>query len=271
MCEKSIQVKEAVIRGNEKCARDTYLLTLDGNVLGEISPGQFVCLQPLSSSSAMARPFSFFRFNEFHQLQILYKVVGENTSLMSQLKTGQEIKIWGPLGKDIGRPHYDKDYDQVWFVGGGMGIAPLNFMAADFKHGGSLFNGKVFYGFKTNKDIPNVHLEFGLGPRESYYVTEDDSGRYQGLVTDLFVQKILENPGKKILVITCGPKPMMRKVAEICQKQRLDCYVIIETIMACGIGVCLGCSIKMQSGEMKCVCRKGPVFNAKEVDWDALG
>jgi len=63
---------------------------------------------------------------------------------------------------------------------------------------------------------------------------------------------------------------MMRKVAEICEQAKIECHVILETIMACGLNSCKGCSIKTVSG-MKSVCHDGPVFNAKEVLWDELG
>jgi dihydroorotate dehydrogenase electron transfer subunit len=270
MCEKSIRVKEVKIESNKKCAKDTYILSLESGVLGEIFPGQFVCLQPLSENSAMARPFSIFDIESHVFPRILYKVTGENTRLMSLLKPGQKIKIWGPLGQEKPPFHYG-NYDQVWFVGGGIGLAPLNYMASRFKHGGSLFSGKIFWGFKTNLEIPCVEWEFDpLSPNENYFVTEDGSSPHCGLVTDLLNEKLLENCFQEILVITCGPKPMMKQVAELCAACKTDCYVILETIMACGIGVCLGCSIKMKSGEMKRVCHDGPVFPAKEVIWDEI-
>jgi dihydroorotate dehydrogenase electron transfer subunit len=100
--------------------------------------------------------------------------------------------------------------------------------------------------------------------------TDDGSAGFRGFIPEAMGPFLRASSRARIMVITCGPKIMMRKVAELCQKFGFDCYVILESVMACGIGVCLGCSVKMLSGQKR-ICHEGPIFNAKEVDWNALG
>jgi len=267
MAENPIHVCQAKIVSNEQIAKDTWELFLEPSDFDvtQILPGQFICLQPLNSQSAMARPFSISMVRTFKGIfSIWYKVVGENTRLLSQLPEGQQIKFWGPLGNGfIPEPNF---YDEVWLVGGGIGIAPLCF----FKKGITEYQegiAKVFYGAKSKDELIDLQLD----EDELTIATDDGSAGYHGLVTGLFFDKAKEYKDKKILVITCGPNKMMEQISSLCGLLKFDCYVILERIMACGIGACLGCSIKMKSGEMKRICHDGPVFKAEEVDWNALG
>ncbi|MCX6740600.1 MAG: dihydroorotate dehydrogenase electron transfer subunit [Candidatus Parcubacteria bacterium] len=262
-----IQVGEAVVVSNILKAKDTWELELNlGNDLDVTAflPGQFVCLAPLDPSSTMARPFSIASISTFNgTFSLLYKVIGKNTELMARLAVGEKVKFWGPLGQGF-LPNTD-EYDEVWLIGGGIGIAPLIFyekVVSEFQ-GGIV---RVFYGNKTGAEIIPLDL---YCQEPLIIVTDDGSIGCQGFVTDVVQAYMKVANEKKILVITCGPKVMMRKVADICQQAGQDCYVILETIMACGLGVCLGCSIKTSSG-MKRICHDGPVFPAKEVIWDEL-
>ena len=280
MAENKIQSCQARVRSNKEDARNIFRLELEGCKMGIAKPGQFVCLAPLDHSSAMARPFSIFFYDMFAGfLVIYYKAVGKNTELMKSLQAGQSIKLWGPLGNGIssdGIPRLPGELRKdisvpegvtAWLICGGMGFASLNLAIRELNQ--FYPRSVLFYGSKTKSEIVSLEKDPYRVKQEIIVATEDGTAGYAGLVTDLFVQQILENPGKKILVITCGPKPMMRKVAEICEGQEFDCYVILETIMACGIGACLGCSIKTTKG-MKRICHDGPVFDAKEVIWDEL-
>jgi len=264
-----IRVGLATICSNQQKTTDVFELVLQAENqdfdLTKIDPGQFVCLAPLAQESSMARPFSIAMVSTFHNtFSILYKVVGENTKLLSQLKKGDQIKFWGPLGNGF-IPDPDV-YDEVWLVGGGIGIAPLCFMekvVAEYQEGRT----RIFYGSRTKDDV--IPLTFYTG--EHFEIaTDDGSFGVNGFITDLFGSFADEARGQNILVITCGPNIMMSKVAEICAKHNFDCYVILERIMACGIGACLGCSIKTKSG-MKRICHDGPVFPAEEVIWNELG
>ena len=267
MEEAKINVLTAEIVKNEQITKDTWQMTLDPGFdfdVTNISPGQFVCLQPLASDSVMARPFSVSMISTFNcTFDILYRTVGKNTLQMRQLVKGQSIKFRGPLGNsEIIDP---SPYEEVWLIGGGIGIAPLLFfekVITEYQD----HRARVFYGGKDINEMMNLDL---ITPEPVEIATEDGTLGFKGFITDLFSERIIMRLGK-ILVITCGPSPMMKKVAEICEQNNVDCYVILEKIMACGICVCLGCSIKTTQG-MKRICHDGPIFNAKEVIWNELG
>lgn len=264
MEEKEIQVWQAKVLANEKKAQGIYQLTLSCPNADSFKLGQFICLEPLHQESVMSRPFSIYvRDLPKNTVSLLYKAVGRNTVKMSQLQPGQEIKAWGPLGR-VTRTGDLIAYQKVYLVGGGIGIAAL----CQWQH--VLYSLKteheVFYGNKVQAEAVR---ELDLwGNVRIHFATDDGSDGYHGLVTDLFEQKAIASG--KTLVVTCGPKPMMKRVAEICDNKGMDCWVSLERIMACGIRVCLGCSVKMKSGQ-KHICHDGPVFDAMEVEWDALG
>ncbi|MCX6743788.1 MAG: dihydroorotate dehydrogenase electron transfer subunit [Candidatus Parcubacteria bacterium] len=263
-----IQVWQAKILRKVKRAKDIFEFVLDCDFpVTDFSPGQFLNIAPLSKNSAMARPFSVYKINSHeNSVAILFKVVGENTELLSQLRRRDKIKVWGPLGTKS-----DLDligYDECWLIGGGMGFAPLYFFETNFWQQRKIWEDKkirFFYGGKTLKEMVKLELHQGT----VRIATEDGSDGYHGLVTDCFAHDLAEQADKDILVITCGPKPMMKQVAEICAERKINCYVVLETIMACGIGVCLGCSIETTQG-MKRICHDGPVFKAEEVMWNEI-
>jgi dihydroorotate dehydrogenase electron transfer subunit len=274
-----IDVSMAKVIKNAPITKDIWSLTLNPGPdfdVTEMSPGQFVCLS-LETDSVMARPFSIAGVSvEHNSFSLLYKVVGENTRLMSQLKSGQQVQFWGPLGAGL-----ECNIDEVWLVGGGIGIAPLLFLERALSQKGII--RRVFYGGKTVDDLVPIK---NLRSKDDWFylhqATEDGKEEYHGPVTDYFKETLWEEQPYKMVVITCGPNAMMKKVFEIYSKyveekgdflvdhEFLGCYVILEKVMACGIGVCLGCSIKTTKG-IKRICHDGPIFKAEEVIWDELG
>lgn len=262
--EDKINVTEAWVLDNKQMAEGTYQLILGNCHWGKISPGQFVCLPPLSAKSAMARPFSIFDYDQrAGKLYLLYKVVGENTRLMAELDGSKHIKVFGPLGQGLQPEKYHNR--RVILVGGGIGIAPLYYFCMRFaKHNAC----QILYGTKTKAEMIDffhydyIDYKIKLGTEDNSRGCGDDAPR-------LLSRVLGDRKDRDILVITCGPNAMMRKVAEMCKQSEAECYVILERIMACGINSCKGCSIKTKSG-MKRVCHDGPVFPAEEVIWDEL-
>lgn len=261
---------QAKVGGNlpKNKAKDVYELSLDvhGNLdVAEIFPGQFVCFSPLDSASVMSRPFSVATVEKRAGIfSIFYKVVGPNTRLMSGLKSGDTVKFWGPIGSKF-EPDYSL-YDEVWLVGGGIGIAPLFYfekVISEFQNE----RVRVFYGSRNQKEI--IDYDFLTSERVEI-ATDDGSVGFHGPVTTIMAAFVKSVPKQNIMVISCGPNSMMQKVAESCLAYGMPCYVLLEKIMACGIGNCLGCSIKTTQG-MKRVCHDGPVFKAEEVIWHELG
>jgi len=256
---KNIHVWQAEVLANRPRAVGIFELVLSCSFAKEFGLGQFLCLEPLAPESVMARPFSVYtRDLSKGTISLLVKVVGNNTRRLSQLVPGQEIKAWGPLGRTI-RPRELSGYDKVFLVGGGVGIAALSLWQNEVFDLG--ISNEVFYGNKTGAEAVS-DLGF-IGRAPIHLATDDGSLGFHGLVTDLFAQKVIAT--EKTLVLTCGPKKMMCRIAEICRQKNLGCWVSLERTMACGLGVCYGCSIETDSGGMQRICCEGPVFSAKEV------
>ena len=142
---------------------------------------------------------------------------------------------------------------RVALVGGGIGTAPLYQLAKELCEAGT--KADYFCGFR---DEPYGMDRFTKVCGKVQLAT--DSGRFgfHGFVTQLL------KPEEYDLVLCCGPEPMMRAVAKLCDEAGTRCIVSLERKMACGIGACLGCTCHTETGG-KCVCKEGPVFDSKEV------
>lgn len=216
-------------------------------------------------------------------LKILYKVVGKGTTLLAEKRPLTQIDILGPLGrgfdlKKIGRSRC------VYIVAGGMGVAPLFFLARklreDRRHLPAGKAGKtedrkitVLIGGR-NKDHIIREKEFKDLGCDVHVATEDGSKGFKGRVTE-FLKGFLPPaadfgclPDKEgaPIICACGPKPMLAAVAGIAQQNRIEAQVSLEEFMGCGLGACLGCVIRTTSGYRR-ICHDGPVFDASEVIW----
>ena len=265
MEEKQICVYDAIVMANRQVALKTFEMELTSNFnVSCIGIGQFICIAPLDTACTMSRPFSIFRINCLRNTySILYKVAGKNTELMSKLAPAQRIKVLGLLGKPFTLNQFD--FKEIWLAAGGIGIAPLYFLYEKLYYPRPKI--EIFYGNKTQGDFV-AGLDFGTN-FAIIRTTDDGSLGAKGLITELFEVLLRESEAGKRIVVACGPVPMMQRVAEICAQRSVDCWVCLERVMACGLGVCLGCSIKTKSG-MKKICADGPIFNAEEVIWDEL-
>ncbi|MFC1501121.1 dihydroorotate dehydrogenase electron transfer subunit [Elusimicrobiota bacterium] len=213
--------------------------------------GQF-CLLTLPGVF-LRRPFSIYATRK-GSVEFLYKVLGKGTKELSQLKPGEKLKVLGPLGTS-----YDtKSKNSVpLLVGGGTGIASLNFLAQQLK-----IKGVLFYGAKSKSDIVTLN---GFNKWKVIKITEDGSIGQKGLVTRAFEEFVKKNKEKHFVVYACGPNMMLKKVSDICSKNGIKGFISLEEMMACGVGNCQGCAIK--AGETyKMVCKDGPVFNIGDVE-----
>ena len=96
------------------------------------------------------------------------------------------------------------------------------------------------------------------------FSTDDGSRSIKGLVTDDLENYLKEKGGKNFVIYACGPNPMLRAVSGICKKHKVEGYISLEEMMACGVGNCQGCPVK-SGGTYKMVCKDGPVFNVNDV------
>lgn len=191
---------------------------------------------------------------------LIFEVRGEGTRWLSQRKEGDKLDVLGPLGNsfDVSREgHY-------LLVGGGIGVPPL------IMYGECLqWPRTAVLGFRTKeKAFPAVVSRFEEHCEKTCLCTDDGTLGRHGFV-DGQVRELLEQDNSFTQILACGPRPMLKSVAAVATAFGVPCQVSMEERMACGVGACLGCAIRMKDGSMKHVCKDGPVFHAEEVDWDA--
>lgn len=227
---------------NKKVSDGIYLMKLNTSLKG--APGQFYMLKVGNLDPLLPRPISIYDVEE-NEISFLYQVVGKGTEIMANKKVGERIEILGPLGNG-----FNIEGKKVAVVGGGIGIAPLLYLCKKLKSENKYV--EVFLGYKMK---PYLAEEFEKTADKVHIATEDGSVGHKGYVTEII--------GKDFdTLYSCGPNLMMKslKSLNICDRE----YYSLEARMACGIGACLGCSIKTVNG-MKRVCHEGPIFSKDEV------
>jgi dihydroorotate dehydrogenase electron transfer subunit len=256
------QQKAEIVR-TEKLAGDIYRFTMKApDIAADARPGQFVMLRAGEGlDPLLRRPFSVHQVAAGGLVQILFKVIGKGTLRLAGMQTGQRMDILGPLGRgfahDVGRHHY--------LIGGGIGIAPLLFLAGQMLRKNEPSAITILLGARTGDEIAPLANEFTAMGLSVEAATEDGSLGCHGLVTDLMIPG---NSNKPSMVYACGPYPMLRAVVALSRNSGWDCQVSLETIMACGLGACLGCAVlRADMNGYVHVCKDGPVFAADEVAW----
>ncbi|MBP5515316.1 MAG: dihydroorotate dehydrogenase electron transfer subunit [Bacteroidales bacterium] len=221
-------------------------------ILPEIKAGQFVEVEvPGNKQVVLRRPISIHDVDtDNNTITLLIQVVGKGTKTLSNMKEGDTINMVYPLGHG-----FSLEGEKVLLVGGGAGIAPLLHLSKCLNLKG--IHPVILLGGRTKSLIP-IQKEF-----EPYgqvcFATEDGSLGEKGLVTQhsMFSRDYDH-------IYTCGPTPMMKAVARHALDKGIECEVSLENMMACGIGACLCCVVDSDQGH-KCVCKEGPVFNAKQL------
>ncbi|MFZ2633252.1 MAG: dihydroorotate dehydrogenase electron transfer subunit [Desulfosalsimonadaceae bacterium] len=259
---KTLQLVE--VKWNRQESNGYYRIGLTcGPAYAHAVPGQFVTLHlPGTLTPLLRRPFSIHRLirenGQVIGLEILYKVVGGFTEKLIRVSPGDPVDLLGPIGHGF---TVSGDFRKPAFVGGGIGVAPLVFLADALIESGLNPSGAiVFLGGRTADDIlcADIFRSHGLHVETA---TDDGSLGEKGLVTVPLEHWLMSN--RPDIIYACGPMPMLRAVAEIARKNSLPCEVSIETVMACGLGACLGCAVNKNdiSGKYQHVCIDGPVFD----------
>ncbi|ADW16477.1 oxidoreductase FAD/NAD(P)-binding domain protein [Desulfobulbus propionicus DSM 2032] len=246
----------------EQLSKDFYRLTLRCPMIAaHAQPGQFVMVAcGLTLDPLLRRPFSIHHCTQDGTLQLLFKVIGRGTQLLSECRTGQSLSLIGPLGHGFrlqpGRP--------VSLVGGGIGIAPLRFLVHALQQaGGAGADCTVFLGSRSGDELAPLAMEFSALGCQVHTATDDGSLGHHGFITELLAPEL----SRFSKVYTCGPHPMMATVAALCHSAGVACEVSLEAHMACGLGACLGCTVHGTEGQYLHVCKQGPVLDAQEVAW----
>jgi len=256
-------LQKAEIVRTEKLADDIFRFTLKSpDIAAACRPGQFIMVRTTAGMDPLLRrPFSVHRIAAGGLLQILFKVIGRGTRLLADLQSGIQLDILGPLGCGF---VYGNHVNHC-LVGGGIGIAPLLFLAEQLLKKNEPAAVAVFLGARTGDEVAALAEDFTSMGLAVQVATEDGSLGRQGLVTDLMAPA---NNGNQGMVYACGPYPMLRAVTALCRKREQACQVSLEALMACGLAACLGCAVPRADlkGYVH-VCKDGPVFNGDDVAW----
>jgi dihydroorotate dehydrogenase electron transfer subunit len=240
----------------ESIGESYHVLTFEAKEPIAAQPGQFVMVRGAEWGDAplLPRPMSYLSAGSTPS--ILIKVLGEGTIRMARAEPGEPFALLGPLGRPWRAANAAR---RPVLVAGGVGVAPLIFLAKALVAQG--VSPLSLYGGRSARDLP---LDDELSAHGELHVTTEDGSRgHRGRVTDLLPD--LLGPG--VEVYTCGPDRMMARVAELCAARDVPCEASLETPMACGYGVCLGCPVATSDGQYLYACTQGPCIDARRIDW----
>jgi dihydroorotate dehydrogenase electron transfer subunit len=261
---------------NVELARDTYRLRLDCPAIAkQILPGQFIMVRPAGGTDPLLGRAMAVYDVAADMLDVMYLVVGKMTALMSGLKPGMSLEVWGPLGNGF----LPSETEHLLIVAGGIGQTPFLTLAREYL-------GRQTYGNPARKVSRAEKVTFCYGARSKDYLagvddfreagvevcisTDDGSAGHRGLVTDL-IRPAVEQSALKCRIVCCGPEAMMAATARVAKELNLPCEVSLETPMACGMGICFSCVAKIRSASGKVdyrrTCIEGPVFDAETVEF----
>jgi dihydroorotate dehydrogenase electron transfer subunit len=232
----------------------------------EVAPGQFVmALADPGRDPYLRRAFSVFdvsRAEGLPRLELLGKVIGRGTSRLAARRVGDTVRVLGPLGRGF----RIEGAGRAALVAGGVGSAALLLLARALHAAGSVFD--VLYGGRRADDLACADRFADLVRRaggELVAVTEDGSRGRRGLVTEALEDGLAASRWHS--VFTCGPTPMMARVAALATHHGVPGQAALETPMGCGYGACLGCAVPHRDGRFALCCQDGPVFDFDEVSW----
>ncbi len=255
--------ENATIIRLERLTDENIRLTLQSDdIAGVARPGQFVMIRTTTSKDPLLRrPFSIHQASRNGRIQILFKVMGRGTDLLAHCREGEKLSVFGPLGHgfDI------KEDRPSCLVGGGMGIAPILFLAKRIcQVKKSIGIDSIIFGGREKKEVEPLIADFEQLGIKIFPTTDDGSFGQKGFVTDVI--KTLDLSPETV-VYACGPEAMMKHLHLYCKDKNMECQVSVESVMACGMGACLGCNIPSQNGHYVHVCYEGPVFQAEDLVW----
>ena len=254
--------RKCKIVSKEWLNRDAVYMVLEAGDMVRTSfkgPGQFVHVK-CGDALLLRRPISVCSCQEDDPddlVAIVFEVRGEGTDWLARREVGDTLDVMGLLGNGFDV----KPGGRCLLVGGGIGIPPMR-GCAQYTQGRST----AILGGRTREKIILTNC-FQDECAKVLYATDDGSLGHHGFV-DFLVRQELERDRNYDAVLACGPKPMLRNVAKVAQEFGVPCQVSMEERMGCGVGACLVCACDMADGTRKHVCKDGPVFDAKEVDWD---
>ena len=285
----TIFVEDCEILARQKHPAGQWRLRIHApRIAAKAGPGSFVHLScdPLLP---MRRPMSLMRADtDGGWVDILYKEVGYGTKLLAGKRPGARLSVIGPIGRPFeavpGRP-------RALLLGGGVGIPPMVFLADRLRHDRSMsmfvvMGSEVPFPFETQaSDIAVTGLgadatatmplleRWGVAARLASGA--GFAGCHRGYVTDLartWLDALDDDARGEVAVYACGPVPMLEACVDLAREYALPCRVSLEEYMACAVGGCAGCAVRVRTGDgraMKRVCVDGPVFDGHAIVFGA--
>jgi dihydroorotate dehydrogenase electron transfer subunit len=265
------------ILGHKRYGEKYHSLTIVAPEIGELArPGQFINIRlPEDSSHMLRRPFSVYRMHKrggwASTIEIVFDIRGPGTAHLASLRSHSIVDLIGPAGRGFVLP---KRRAHCLLVGGGIGAAPLFFLADELRNEGHRVDfilGARGSGLLLNPiDVRRLASVYKI-------TTEDGSTGDRGRVTDVLVEMI-DKCGTEV-VYACGPHPMLAAVTAVCIERDIPIQVAVEELMGCGYGVCMSCVIPLRRPPKKNetpddavtyarTCTEGPVFNGALVIWN---
>ena len=261
-----VQLNAKLIK-KEELAKDIFKFSVKAKeITDNAKPGNFIEIRITDQVQPfLRRPISIYNIDKENGiLEFIFQVKGNGTEILAKREEGQTVDIMGPLGH--GTFKFD-DYKNIAVIGGGIGVFPLYELSKQAKNAGKKVN--IYLGFR---DKQYVVLEKEFNEVSDKLVVSTDNGTYgeNGFAIN-FLKEDSEKE-KPDCIFACGPIPMLRAVKEFAEQNNIPCQVSLEEKMGCGIGVCVGCSVKTAKSPKDDptyygVCKQGPVFDAKEVDF----
>ncbi|MDX8411314.1 MAG: dihydroorotate dehydrogenase electron transfer subunit [Mariprofundaceae bacterium] len=277
----SIVVEEAEVVANAVKEDGQFILRLKApRIVARAAPGQFVHIR-VSDERPMRRPVSIMctHAGSDGTLDLLVKVVGEGTALLSQCRRGTSLNIMGPIGRSFDLSDTSKRYV---CIGGGVGIPPMIFTAQHLRGKADVI---VFAGSEAPFPFalkPSEFLLPGMGGNTILAITSLEQwgvpsrlasnagfyGCFEGHIPDLaanYLAALDEDERARSVLLACGPHAMLHAAAKAARRFGIPAQLCLEEFMACGIGGCAGCVVKTIEDGKECyrrVCVDGPVFPA---------
>ncbi|MFC1950719.1 dihydroorotate dehydrogenase electron transfer subunit [Chloroflexota bacterium] len=253
------QIVASVISNSEIMPGVCLIWLESPRITSKAQPGQFVMVRCGEDFECLLRrPLSIHQMADGNKLAFLFNVVGKGTYWLAQCRVGDNIDLLGPLGNGYS---IHAESHKLLLVSGGIGIAPLYFLAKQILNQG--FTVRLLLGASTVVQLYPRHL---LPPEtESIISTEDGTAGKNGMITDFLPDSV----DWADQIFACGPLSMYKTMTQMPKLKNKLVQVSLEMRMGCGCGVCYGCTVKTKNG-LKQVCKDGPVFELDEVLWDGL-
>lgn len=257
----SIKILEKKILADVSGSRIVQIKVPAKDIAAKAKAGQFIVLMVTEEGERIPLTIADIDNNKT-TITIIFQEAGLTTRLLGKLEPNDSLyALAGPLG----HPTEIHENEDVFIVGGGVGIAEIYPVARAFKAKGNRVT--TILGART-KELLILEEELKKASDNFYVTTDDGSYGKKGFVTDILKDLLA---GKKAcnLVYAVGPIPMMRKVAETTKPFNVKTLVSLNALMVDATGMC-GCCRVSVGGKTKFSCVDGPEFNAHEVNWDEL-